>query len=77
MRRMWTPRHTSSGRIPLAGVVVRAAAAHDRDVVTALHQLRGEIAGVLRRRRDVGVEGLIEKQNSHGRSGIDFDRLTR
>ena len=52
-------------RISLTWIVVSPPAAHDRDVVAPLHELHREIARVLGRRRDVRVERLIEKEDSH------------
>src|SRR5262249_33690717 len=54
-----------AGGVALTGVVVGAIAADDGDVMTVLDQPGCQIAGVLCCRRAVGIERLIENENSH------------
>ena len=47
------------------GAVVGATASHHRHLMAALYERSGKVGGVLRRRRNVRVERLIEKKNAH------------
>ena len=63
--------------VPLAwSVVVGAATGHRCYSVSAFDQSQSEVAHVLRRRGDVGVERLIENENSHALSRLSDSEPT-